>query len=944
LVGRGVEEGQLRELVREVAAGVGGSVVVEGEPGIGKSSLVSAGLAEAAGLGCRVLRGAADEFAGRFPLRVLLDCFVNARVADVPGLPGGEPGSTLSSSYDPVLATMERLIGAVDKLCAESPVVLAVDDLQWADEPSLAVWGELSRSVAQLPLLLVAACRTEPLRAEAAKARRTLEAQGAVVVRLGPLSRPETVALVRELVGAPPGPGLTRLAVRAGGNPLYVRELVDVLVREGRLRVEPGVAAEVAGGGEVAVPVSLRAAIADRIGSMSDATQRMVRMAALLGAEFSAADLAAVLGRPAPDLAEALMEAYRTDVLVDSGTRTAFRHPLIRQAVYEAVPPGMRAVLHRQTAQALAEAGAPVERVGEQLQAALGVTDSWALGWLADNSAALVNRAAQSAIELLSRAADDVPRADPRREVIESLLVMALQRMLRFDEVRQRTRVVLADSGISAGHRLEMSWALAHSLLYSDAAQAVQVAREALASDEGSRWGARLLGLLAWVLVRDRHVGDAETAICKAHAAAQQTGDAWAMAYIRNVESIVVGQRDTRAAADLLRHGLAAIGDDPQACDLRSVLVNNLTFYLDELGLHDETDAVLADMQAFVEKFPTAMAVNRVQVYAAEWHYDVGRWDDVVAELESVEVRPEQGSLAVEALSIGALVAGHRDDRAGAAAKLGLLATMPIADHILHNDSGRLFLARALAAERDGQPDRAVGMLAPMLELDVEPHHRMRWLAELVRLALATGEHDIAEAATNLAVAHADREPLTWRVAVATECRGLLAADPALLLDAADRFGTACRILDRGVALENAAVLLAARNDLPPARAALTAALQEYDKLGAAWDITRAEARMRPFGIRRGQRGPRGPRDRPASGWDALTRTELRIASYVADGLSNPAIARELYLSRRTVQSHVSHILVKLNARSRVEIASTATRAAANTPVRRSQVNGGTSG
>jgi predicted ATPase len=489
LFGREAEEDQLRELVRAVAGGVGRAVLVEGEPGIGKTALVSAALSQAAGLGCRVLRGAADEFGGRFPLRVLLDCFVTDGVGDLASLTGGEWGNVVSGSFDPVLAAMERLLEVVDKLCADSPVVLAVDDLQWADEPSLAVWGRLSKSVTQLPLLLVAACRPDPLRAELAELRRALRAQDAVMLRLGPLSRQQTVALVAEQVGAPPGPELTRLAVRAGGNPLYVRELVDVLARDGRLKVEPGVTAEVERGGEVPVPTSLRAAITDRIESMSKATQRVLQSAALLGAEFSVSDLSTVLGRPAPELADPLLEAYRAHVLVDAGARTMFRHPLIRQALYEAVPEGLRAALHRQAAQALAEAGVPVERVAEQLEAASGVMDGWTLGWLADNAGALVNRASQPAIDLLSRAVEHVPRADRRREVIESSLVAALRRMMRFGEVQRWARAVLASGEISAGHRLEMSWTLAYSLFYSDPAQAAMAAREALVSDDGSRWG-----------------------------------------------------------------------------------------------------------------------------------------------------------------------------------------------------------------------------------------------------------------------------------------------------------------------------------------------------------------------------------------------------------------------------------------------------------------------
>lgn len=102
------------------------------------------------------------------------------------------------------------------------------------------------------------------------------------------------------------------------------------------------------------MPTSLRTAIDGRIESMSQRTQQILRMAALLGPEFSVADLASVLRRPAAELAEAMMEAYQAGVLVDSAERTVFRHPLIRQALYEAIPPGLRAALHRQAAQALA--------------------------------------------------------------------------------------------------------------------------------------------------------------------------------------------------------------------------------------------------------------------------------------------------------------------------------------------------------------------------------------------------------------------------------------------------------------------------------------------------------------------------------------------------------------------------------------------------------------
>src|SRR6185436_19443786 len=94
--------------------------------------------------------------------------------------------------------------------------------------------------------------------------------------------------------------------------------------------------------------------------------------------------------------------------------------------------------------------------------------------------------------------------------------------------------------------------------------------------------------------------------------------------------------------------------------------------------------------------------------------------------------------------------------------------------------------------------------------------------------------------------------------------------------------------------------------------------LAAYTHLGADWDASRAEARLRASGVRRGVRGARG---RPKSGWDALTDTERKVAALVVVGLSNPDIAARMYLSRRTVQSHVSNILRKLSLTSRVEVA-----------------------
>jgi DNA-binding CsgD family transcriptional regulator len=200
----------------------------------------------------------------------------------------------------------------------------------------------------------------------------------------------------------------------------------------------------------------------------------------------------------------------------------------------------------------------------------------------------------------------------------------------------------------------------------------------------------------------------------------------------------------------------------------------------------------------------------------------------------------------------------------------------------------------------------------------------------LTRLALAVGDRETAAAAARVAQDDASRDGKPYEVAMADHCRGLVAGDPVPVLSAAEYFRQTGRPLFRAEALENAAALEAKRGELSAAEGHLAEAVGIYSALGALWDIERAGARLRPFGVR----AARGAfRARPTSGWEALTPTEMKVAYLVADGRSNPDVAAALVLSRNTVQTHVSHILAKLGARSRAEIIREAVRhpAAAHT-------------
>jgi predicted ATPase len=133
-------------------------------------------------------------------------------------------------------------VGRLPELCAAAPTVLVIDDLQWADGASLIVWHQLAASIDQLRLLLIATCRPSPRRPEVQQVRASAVRRGGQLITLGPLPETDVAALVTAVVGSPPGDALRRLTAQAAGNPLYLRELVDALVRERALEVGPAVA------------------------------------------------------------------------------------------------------------------------------------------------------------------------------------------------------------------------------------------------------------------------------------------------------------------------------------------------------------------------------------------------------------------------------------------------------------------------------------------------------------------------------------------------------------------------------------------------------------------------------------------------------------------------------------------------------------------------------
>jgi DNA-binding CsgD family transcriptional regulator len=329
-----------------------------------------------------------------------------------------------------------------------------------------------------------------------------------------------------------------------------------------------------------------------------------------------------------------------------------------------------------------------------------------------------------------------------------------------------------------------------------------------------------------------------------------------------------------------------------------------------------------------------------------ELFFDVGRWDDALTEVDADSFDAETAD--VDGVDPDSLDAGARHpvvecNGAGLAAAIGLHRGSSAAGRRLEwaeryatglgtRVVRSLALARSLAHEQAGAPMAALAVLTEDLPDTTGPavaaaandvEDTTDLYADAVRLALAVGDKNTAQVLAHRAEAASGNSAVPHRRAVALHCRGLLDQDAVLLLRAADEYQTAGRLLPRAQALEAAGVALAERADAAGARTRFTEAFGVYTELGAGWDLARTQARFRLYGIRR---GPRLPHKRAQRGWESLTPTEVTVAGLVASGLSNPDIGARLFLSRRTVQTHVSHILAKLDLHSRTDIAREAMR------------------
>ena len=885
--------------------------VVAGEAGIGKTRLVDAALEAARAAGLTVLAAKAEELDAHRPFAAITDLlpFSWAELADEL-----RPDVGPEQQYR-VAATV------VDRIEERSPLVLAVEDLHWADPATLGVLARVAREIENLPVALLVSARPAPRRPGLERLLAILDERGATVVELGPLSATACVELLEGLVGARAGTRLAGQARRAGGNPLFVCELVAALEASGAI-TRSGGAAEVSADG--AMP-TLPLTILHRLSFLPSDSLDVLGLAAVLGATFSATDLALLAGRPVSALLPALRAAQRAGVIGEQGDRLAFRHELIRDALYDDMPLSVRRGLHAQFATMLADAGAPPERVAEHVLRGAAAGDERAAAALVDAARALVGRGPGVAVDLYRSAIALAPDPDAARARLLPELAEALVSAGLLGEGEAACREVLARD-------LDPAWAgrlRRHLvLLLTRRGRIADAITEGLAGLKTPALSDRdRVELEGWVAMSRVFAGDVAAGVSEATSVLERSDDELSVALANNALAMAADARGAFAeAAEVIGRSVrwADASDSRLSYESRAHMIRGLM--LARLDRLDDARATFQCGLRGAERWGMADAVPVFHYQLAFTDFLCGRLDDALAELathDRLAAGTDIGWL-ISTYSLKALIALHQGDLL-AAERYVAVAEREAAAGAPPFATDRMVLARGRLLEATG--DVAAGLAAVAGTFDAMAAAGAATFlpalgCDLARLAVAAGQPERAAgavgaleaiAALNAGVASLEAYPL--------QARGLLAGDGEALVAAARRLGESGRVLEAGRAAEDAAAAVGGDH----ARELLEGAREIYERSGAAHDLAHVDSALRALGVRR---GAGGARRRPRSGWEALTDTELKVVRFVAERLTNPEIAERMFISRRTVQTHVSHALAKLGVTSRRDLAAEAARRA----------------
>jgi DNA-binding CsgD family transcriptional regulator len=898
--GRDRELDVVGELVGATARGKGGVLLIEGPPGIGKTRMLTETVAVARRAGLRVAAAEAFEGQRTVPFATLLTALLESEQP----IWTRDALTRLRDEPDCLFWLIEELQETLAAAALERPLLVALDDLQFADAGTLVALRALVPRTAALPIHWAFALRPGESRTELRDLLSRLE--DARRLRLEPLSETAVAAVVADRLDAPGEPAVLRLAGSAHGNPFLLVELLEGLREEGRV-TNVGGYARVRGD---ELPGRLAESMRDRLDRLGADACQVVRVAAVLGQRFTADELAAVLDRRPSQLLEPIDEALRADLLSESGDHLSFRHELLREAVLRTLTRSVRRGLQREAATALIEHGAAPVQVAAALAESAEPGDEAAIEQLREAARSLSTTDAGAAADMSVRALElTLPDAPARGSLVAETLAL-LQAAMRDDEADALAASALG-GGLSPNDEAEVRLSLSARLSGRDLRSAEENRRALRLPGLSPRLRAQHLGWLTSTLAYTGLIAEAEDNSGRALAAAGDAKDLSAAAMtMTGLVSIALHRGHYLSALEQLDEldRLAASAGDQVAARIADFQRADA---LAALGRLDESAELQRKGLERAERERRAWVVGGWVATAAHVHFMGGALAEARAEAEAAE-------------SLGLAPPGVHVAGAGA-----VLARMQVALHTGDRTQLRESLRIARLAPRDASP--AVRRHAAwMLALGSgDARAAARWLADdelpyavphfprdpayqpqVARIALAAGDLRLARRASAVATGIERANPgIPLLAGLAAHTRGLVDDDPSELLRAVALLDGSQRPLVRASALEDAGRRL---GDVDY----LTAAFELYSAAGAIVDAERTAGRLRAHGVRQPVR-----RRRPAEGWESLTESELRVVRLVGSGATNRRAAERLYLSPHTVSSHLRHAFAKLQINSRVELA-----------------------
>lgn len=873
----------LRTALSAVTAGRGGVVLVEGEVGMGCGHVLalSRNMAVSHNVSTHVAR--ADELARWTPLAVLAQAL----------------GETV---WESKAAGLLRSIG--DR-STTGPVLIGLDNLQWADPMTLSALRSFPSALRDRPVLWLLARRDGTGAAtEVERLFDHLEFEGATRLRLRPLPAAVVERVVTDFAGRAPDGDLAVLAAGAGGNPALLTALLD------GLREEHG--DSTAAWSSRPLPRRVVTVVQRMLAGCGVETVSVLEVAAIFGTTFRVADVADVLGRTAGDILRAVREALRARLLEpgDAPDSLSFRYHLVGRVLRESVTPSVAAALHRQIGLLLLRRSGTAADAADHLVRGALPGDTQAIRALADAAAQALDTAPTAAAEISLRALRLTRPGVADHHRLLDIRVTALLRLGRLTEAEE-----LASAGLAVAPPEEQGVRLGAALatvrvLNGRYRSAVTVAEQMLAGEASSSDHERVRATRMFALVAN---GDYKEACRLAEEVVNCEEDRSVLA--GTARMVLATERwadgDVTACVDLLKEavrcGCGGWRDVPTPHPQLA-----LAAALATVGDLRAAEEALAETENLVEHATDVGSDLLLRVVGAWVKARAGRIEEAAEVVEAAfELSEELGvtwwtSLMTTVLATAALRCG---DLTAARLHLGQAPESHLpyfrAYHVwtaLQVEAARTSSGAALSVLAASHPE-LLDQPAPLL---LEPGAA----AWLVRAALSADDRDLVRMVVAASAEVARRNPgFPTLVAAAAHARGVARGDAASLT-------TALELYTDPWAKASAAEDLAAV-DGAGAVAALETAMAGFTAAGSTRDAARIRSKLREAGVRRRHWSYA---DRPATGWESLTDTEREVAELVAGGLTNRQAAARMFVSPHTVHAHLGRIFRKLGITSRVEL------------------------